>query len=77
MTSTTLLGKNKIVVLQSQLETTYDRYVDARRLYEVEARKTYILQEANNKLEDEIFALKNNARLLYRSRIKQYSQTLW
>ena len=62
--SSTLLGKNKIVVLQSQLETSYDRYVDARRLYEAEARKTYVLQEANNKLEDEIATLKNNAKPL-------------
>ena len=51
-----------IDVLQSQLETAYDRYVDTRRLYEVEAIKTYILQQAINKLEDEISTLKNNAR---------------
>ena len=41
--SSALLGKNKIDVLQSQLETTYDRYVDARRLYEADARKTFVL----------------------------------
>ena len=62
MTPTTLPCKNKIDVLQSQLETTYDRYVDTRRLYEAEARKTYILQEINNKLEEEIAALKKNSR---------------
>ena len=38
-----LLGKNKIDVLQSQLEIAYDRYAEARRLYEAEARKSYIL----------------------------------
>ena len=43
MTSTALLGKNKIDVLQSQIETAYDRYVDTRRLYEAETRKTYVL----------------------------------
>ena len=64
MTSTALLGKNKIDVLQSQLETTYDRHVDTRRLYEAEARKNYILQEANNKLGEEIVSLKNNDRLV-------------
>ena len=58
MTSIVLLGKNKIDVLQSQLETTYDRYVDTRRLYEAKARKTFVLQEANNKLEEEIAAMK-------------------
>lgn len=29
MTSTTLVGKNKIDVLQSQLENTYEMYIDA------------------------------------------------
>ena len=62
--SSTLLGKSKIDVLQAQLETTYDRYVEARRLYDTEARKAYVLQEANKKLEDEITALKSNARLV-------------
>ena len=36
MTSTTLLGKKKIDVLQNQLEIVYDRYVDVRRLCQVE-----------------------------------------
>ena len=62
MTSTTLLGKNKIDVLQSQLETAYDRYVDANMLYEAKKRKKIVLQEANNKLEEEVAALRNYAR---------------
>ena len=60
--SSTLLGKSKIDVLQGQLEEAYDRYVEARRLYDTEARKAYVLQEENKKLEDEIAALKSNAR---------------
>ena len=64
MTSTTLLGKNKIDVLQSELETAYDRYVDTKRLYEAEARNNFVLQEANNKLEEEIATLKTNTRLV-------------
>ena len=44
------------------MEIVYDRYVEARRLYEVEARKSYVLQEENKKLEDEIVALKSNAK---------------
>ena len=60
--SSTWLGKRKIDVLQGQLEEAYDRYVEARRLYDIEARKAYVLQEANKKLEDEIVALKSNAR---------------
>ena len=64
MTSTALLGKNKIDVLQSQLEIAYDKYVDTRRLYEAKARKTYILQEANNRMDGEIATLKNNARTI-------------
>ena len=47
---------------QGQLEEAYDRYVEARRLYEVDARKSYILQEANKKLEDEIVTLKRVSR---------------
>ena len=62
--SSALLGKSKIDVLQGQLEEAYDRYVEARRLYDTEARKAYVLQEANKKLEDEISALKCNARLV-------------
>ena len=36
--------------------------MEVRRLYDTEARKAYVLQEANKKLEDEIAALKSNAR---------------
>ena len=36
--------------------------MEARRLYDTEARKAYVLQEENKKLEDEIVALKRNAR---------------
>ena len=36
--------------------------MEARRLYDTEARKAYVLQEMNKKLEDEISALNNNAR---------------
>ena len=60
--SSTLLGKSKIDVLQGQLEEAYDRYVEARRLYDTEARRAYVLQETNKKLEDEMATLKSNAR---------------
>ena len=54
MTSTILLGKNKIDVLQNQLGTAYDRYIDTRRLYEVEARNKFVLHEANSNLKKKL-----------------------
>lgn len=63
LTSTSLLGKNKIDVLKEQLCTTYERYVDTRRQYEVETKKTYVLEQRNLQLENEVKTWKNIARI--------------
>ena len=58
MTSTALLGKKKIDILQSQLNVFYDTYVDARRHYEDEMKRSYVLEQENAQLENEIKLLK-------------------
>lgn len=39
-----MLGKNKIDILQEQLVQTYEKYLDTRKKYEEEMRRTYVLQ---------------------------------
>ena len=41
-----MLGKNKIDILQEQLVQTYEKYLDARKKYEEEMKRTYIFQHA-------------------------------
>ena len=41
-----MLGKNKIDILQEQLVQTYLKYLDARKKYEDEMKRTYVLQHA-------------------------------
>ena len=43
-TSVALLGKNKIDVLQAQLEGAYEQYIKTKRHYEEEIKKTYVLE---------------------------------
>ncbi len=62
MTSVTLPEKNKIDVLQEKLYHANDRYVDTRKHNWEEIKKTYVLEQANNELENEIKLLKITAR---------------
>ena len=45
-----LLGKNNIDVLEEQLERACERYIQARRHYEEELKKTYVLEKKSLKL---------------------------
>ena len=57
-----MLGKNKIDILQEQLVQTYEKYLDARKKYEEEMRRTYGLQKALEQSKKENEDLKREER---------------
>ena len=57
-----LLGKNKLVTLQAQLEGAYERFIKTKRSYEEEIKNTYVLEKNTPKLENEVETLKNIVR---------------
>ena len=59
-----MLGKNKIDILQEQLVQTYEKYLDARKKYEEEMRRTYVLQQALEETKKENEDLKREERSL-------------
>ena len=59
-----MLGKNKIDILQEQLVQTYEKYLDARKKYEEEMRRTYGLQKALEQSKKENEDLKREERSL-------------
>ena len=58
-TSVALLGKNKMDVIQAQLEGAYERFIKTRRQYVEQMKKNFVLEKKTLKLENEIVALKN------------------
>lgn len=60
----TMLGKNKIDILEEQLVQTYEKYLDARKKYEEEMRRTYVSQHALEEPKKENEDLKREERSL-------------
>lgn len=56
------LGTRKMQVLEERLHTTYDKYVDIRKIYEEEMKRSYVLEQLNKGLEGELKTLKTSAR---------------
>jgi hypothetical protein len=61
MQSAISLGTSKMQVLEEQLHNAYDKYVDVRKNYEEEMKRTYVLEQLNKGLESELKTLKTSA----------------
>ena len=59
-----MLGKNKIDILQEQLVQTYEKYLDAKKKYEEEMRRIYVLQHTLEESKKENEDLKREERSL-------------
>ena len=59
-----MLGKNKIDILQEQLVQTYLKYLYAKKKYEEEMKRTYVLQHALEESKNENEDLKREERSL-------------
>jgi hypothetical protein len=62
MQSAVSLGTSKMHVLEDQLHNVYDRYVEAKKNYEEEMKRSYVLEQLNKGLERELKTLVTSAR---------------
>lgn len=55
------LRTSKMQILEEQLHNAYDKYVDVRKNYDEEMKRTYVLEQLNKGLESELKNLRTSA----------------